>query len=220
MLNTITSSASALGKGKVGIDSITLALGQMKAKGIIQGQEAFRQLAEQGINAVKYLQPAIAKELGHAVSAMDVRKLIEKQMVGSERGVAIILEGMEKEFGKAGEAMAKLPTAQFTKLADDLKKVGGAIAQDFAPALLAGIKLVREWVQAFSELPAPIRDTAAALVVLIGLMSALGAAAKFGLLSWIAPALALLKQFVGVMQTVRLAMSLASEAGSIVGFFQ
>jgi tape measure domain-containing protein len=211
LLNAVTNATAALGKGKVGIESITLALGQMKAKGIIQGQEAFRQLAEQGINAIKYLQPAIAAELGHAVSAMDVRKMIEKQMIGAEAGVRIILEGMQKEFGKAGEAMSKLPTAQMVKLLDDLKQLGAAIAKDFAPVLLSVIGTMREWLQFFMEMPAPIRDTATALGVLAVALSAVGAAAKLGLLSWIGPAVAALQQLGPALMVAVNAMTILFE---------
>jgi len=207
LINTVANAAAALGRGKVAVDSITLALGQMRAKGIIQGQEAFRQLAEQSINSIKYLQGAIQKETGKAVSELDVRKMIEKQMIGSEKGVQVILDGMVKDFGAAGERMAKeLPTAQFEKMADDVKKVGAAIADDFAPSLIKAIGGLRELTAWFGRLPPFIQDVTVAIGLLVVALTVLGGAAKLGLLSWIPAAIGLAGNLATAFGTLRLAL--------------
>src|SRR3954447_26479786 len=56
-LNAVGDAAAALGTGAEGIDRITLALGQMRAAGVVQGDE-LRQLQEAGINPYRYLERA------------------------------------------------------------------------------------------------------------------------------------------------------------------
>lgn len=91
-LTTIGDWAGAMGKGKEGIDRVTLAFGQMRAKGRIQGDEML-QLTEAGINAYDYL----AKAMG--ISTAAVMDLQSQGLLPAEQSIQAILKGMQKDFG-------------------------------------------------------------------------------------------------------------------------
>ena len=84
-LEAVGDAAAGLGGGKATIDSITLALGQMGAKGKISTQE-LNQLTERGIPAMKLLADAAG------VSTGEMAKLVEKGLVPAASGVKVLLE--------------------------------------------------------------------------------------------------------------------------------
>lgn len=91
-LTAIGDWAGAMGKGKEGIDRVVLALGQMKAKGRVQGDEML-QLTEAGINAYDYLSKAMG------VSTAKVMELQSKGLLPAEQSIRAIIDGMNKDFG-------------------------------------------------------------------------------------------------------------------------
>lgn len=91
-LTSIGDWAGMMGKGQEGIDRVITALGQMKAKGRVQGDEML-QLTEAGINAYDYLSKAVG------VSTAQLMKLQEKGLLPANQSIQAILAGMEKDFG-------------------------------------------------------------------------------------------------------------------------
>jgi tape measure domain-containing protein len=89
MLTAIGDAASGLSLGSEGIDRLTLAIGQMSAKGKVSGGE-LRQLAEAGIPAVQYLADAYNK------TTAEILDMSEKGAIPAAQGVAILIEGMSK----------------------------------------------------------------------------------------------------------------------------
>src|SRR5262252_4685826 len=110
VIETISNASAALGGTKEKINSIILAVGQMYTKGIAQGQELFRQLAEQGVKVMPALREAIQKETGKILDDAEIRKLVEKGMISGKAAADAILESMQKEFGSIGAKMMDLPT--------------------------------------------------------------------------------------------------------------
>lgn len=164
----IANAAAALGGSKQAIDSITLALGQMKSKGIAQGQELFRQLAEQGILSGKYLRAEMEKELGRPVSETELRKYVEKRMVSAQGAIKAIFLGMEQQFGEAGAAVTEeLLTARITKMTDEFHRLAAVLSKDLLPILKPILEAIGGLIGAFKELPQPIRQ----VIIVVGLLT-------------------------------------------------
>ena len=94
MLIAVGDAASGLGVGAEGIDRITLALGQMKAKGKVSGEE-MRQLAEAGVPAWQYLAQATGK------TTAEMMALGQKGAIPAEQAIAVLTYGMENGIGTA-----------------------------------------------------------------------------------------------------------------------
>lgn len=96
-LTTIGDAAAGLGLGQEGLDRITLALGQIKAKGKVQGGEIL-QLTEAGIPAMKILQ----NELG--LTADEYEKLQSQGKIKADVAIPALIKGIrEGTSGLAGD---------------------------------------------------------------------------------------------------------------------
>jgi len=82
----------------VGMDRIVLAYGQVKAAGVLRGQE-LRQFSEAGINIVELLANKFTKLKGQVVTSADVFDMISKKMV-SFGMVSEIFDDMTSAGGK------------------------------------------------------------------------------------------------------------------------
>jgi tape measure domain-containing protein len=91
MMTAIGNASSGLGLGSEGIERVVTALGQMKAKGRIQGDEIL-QLTEAGIPAIEIL----AKKM--KVTQAEYLKLQEKGLVPAEQAINALIEGMNERF--------------------------------------------------------------------------------------------------------------------------
>jgi tape measure domain-containing protein len=120
MLTAIGNAASGLSLGSEGIDRLTLAIGQMQAKGKVSGGE-LRQLAEAGIPALQYLADALGK------TQAEILDMSEKGAIPASVGVGILIQGMEKgsknAMGFAGmmEAQSKTMAGLMSTLKDTIR---------------------------------------------------------------------------------------------------
>lgn len=120
LLVNIGNASSALGLGTEGIQRITLALGQMGAKGTVQAEE-MRQLAEAGIPAWK----ALADTMGVSIpQAMDA---VEKRTVSSATGITSVLTAMNAKFGGGMEAQSKTIAGSISNIIDSMELMAGAV---------------------------------------------------------------------------------------------
>ncbi len=168
-LTAVGDAAAALGSGKEGIDRITLALGQMQAKGKVSAEE-MRQLAEAGIPAWQLLADAISKTEGKVVSVGDTMKMAEKGMIDGVTAVQVLLQGMEGKFGGLMEKQMVTIQGQFSNLGDQTQKVLVEVGDALTPlghkALELGTTLVNGIsgaVHEFKSLPPAAQEAAAAL---------------------------------------------------------
>lgn len=96
-LTTLGDAASGLGVGQEGLDRITMAVGQMQAKGKVSSEELL-QLTESGIPALKIL----ANEYG--VTTAKMQEDVTKGVVKTEKAIPALLKGIrEGSSGAAGE---------------------------------------------------------------------------------------------------------------------
>ena len=113
-LRAVGDATAALGGGSEMIGRITVALGQMKAKAKISGEE-LRQLAESGVPALRYLAE------GMGVSTAALQKMLEKGLIPANKGIDLLLAGMTKDFGGMMAKQAETATGKISTLTDSVK---------------------------------------------------------------------------------------------------
>lgn len=129
---------SAMGGSAEQVDQVTTALGQMKAKGKIAGDELM-QLTEAGIPAVKIL----AAQYGKTVPEM--QKMIEKGQVLSDKGIPLLVAGLEKgtkttqKFGGMMAAQSATLAGKWSTLSDNVTQGLGNLFTKAMPAMNAGV---------------------------------------------------------------------------------
>lgn len=113
VLTAAGDAAAGLGKGEAGIERITLALGQMNAKGKVSAEE-MKQLTELGVNGWQYLADSQGK------SIQEVMKMAETGALGSGDAIKAILEGMDGQFGGLMEAQRNTLTGAMGAIEDSV----------------------------------------------------------------------------------------------------
>lgn len=140
ILKDVGDATAGLGLGSEGIARITLALGQMRAKGKITGEE-MRQLAEAGIPAWNY----IAKMLG--VTTQQAMKLSEKGLIPAEKGIEAILKGMRTDFAGLLEKQSRTLFGLLSTLKDFARlKIFGAFGEGLRRGLLPLLTKVTDYL--------------------------------------------------------------------------
>ncbi|WP_029688717.1 tape measure domain-containing protein [Thermoanaerobacter sp. A7A] len=129
MLKTIGDTASGLGAGSEGIDRITRALGQMRAKGRAQAEELL-QLQELGVPANQILQ----EELG--LTGEQIAN-IGKESIEASKVIDALLRGMEKRFGGMMDNQSRTAKGMISTLKDTLQN---SLLRQWGEGLWAGIK--------------------------------------------------------------------------------
>ena len=143
-LRAVGDAAAGLGGGKATIDGITLALGQMGAKGKISTQE-LNQLTERGVPALKYLADAAN------VSTGEMAKLVEKGLVPASSGVKVLLENMSEDFGGLMAKQAETATGKISTMKDAVASLGTEIGESLVPAAKTGADMIAIMAQKGAE---------------------------------------------------------------------
>lgn len=115
-LRAIGDAAAGIGKGTEGISRISLALGQIKAKGTVQAEE-MRQLAENGIPAWQMLADAMGTDVATAM------KLVEKRAVSAQVGIDALTKGMTQKYGGMMEKQAQTIEGGWQVAMDGVQRV-------------------------------------------------------------------------------------------------
>lgn len=115
MLTAVGDATAALGSGQAGIEQVTRALGQMKAKGKVSAEEML-QLTEAGIPAWEYLARAIGTDTAGAMEA------VSKGAVSADQGIAALTAGMRDDFGGLMEQQAKTIPGIMSNIADSIEQ--------------------------------------------------------------------------------------------------
>lgn len=166
MLRTIGDAVSAIGGGAPEIDRVTLALGQMQAKGKVSAQE-MNQLAEIGIPAWKLLADAIG------ISIPEAMKLAEQGAIQASVAIPAILEGMNQKFSGAMVSQSQTLLGQWSNFKDqitltlmDLGVVLLPILKDLLTAATPLLNVIKNMATYFGTLPQPVQTTILAMVAL------------------------------------------------------
>lgn len=144
ILRVVGDAVGALGLGSEGIDRVTLALGQMNAKGKVSAQE-INQLAEAGIPA----WDMIAKKMG--IGIPEAMKLAENGAISSGVGINAVMEGMQQKFGGGMEKQSSTLAGVWSTLRDSVGLVMTEIGQEIMSAfdLTGSISSFTEFVNTF-----------------------------------------------------------------------
>ncbi len=143
-LRAVGDAAAGLGSGKVGIDRISLALGQIKAKGKLAGEE-MRQLTEAGVPAWQMLADAI----GITVPAM--QEMVSKGMVPADKAVKILTDGMNKRFGGMMAKMEDSWEGVTSSIKDIWRMTIGSMTQNLFKGANQWLIKVRDFSQKFYD---------------------------------------------------------------------
>ena len=143
-LRAVGDAAAGLGGGKATIDGITLALGQMGAKGKITTQE-LNQLTERGIPAMRYLAEAAGKSTG------EMAKLVENGLVPANTGVKVLLESMQRDFGGLMAKQADTASGKLSTMKDAVAGLGTEIGKSLVPEVKRGADIIAVMAQKAAE---------------------------------------------------------------------
>lgn len=133
LLTTIGDAAAGLSLGQEGINRITLALGQMAAKGKASGEE-LRQLTEAGIPALRFIAEGIGK------TQAETSKLIEAGAISSNTAIHFILSGMEQRFGGLMEKQSHSLLGLLSNVQDFASQLSGTVMEPVFVRLKGGLE--------------------------------------------------------------------------------
>lgn len=128
--------ASGSGLSTEAMNQVALALGQIRAKGKLAGQEML-QLVNVGID----VRDALSKYLG--VTVQEVSEKIEKGAIDANTAIEAIVSTLEKDFGGAAKEQANTVSGLLSTLGE-IKKIG--LAELFRGILEALKPLVSQFV--------------------------------------------------------------------------
>jgi tape measure domain-containing protein len=129
-LKTITAiqdAVAATGASAENIDRVVIAMGQIAAKGRVQGDELL-QLTEAGIPAYRILK----EELG--LTSEQVRK-IGTAGIDSNKAIAALTRGMNKMFGGASIRQSRTLAGQWSTFKDNVRILTGYMMRPLSQAL-------------------------------------------------------------------------------------
>lgn len=165
-LRTIGDASSLLGGGAEAINRITLALGQIKAKGTVQAEE-MRQLAEAGIPAWQILATKLSVDIPTAM------KMVEARAVSADVAIRALTEGMNERFGGGMEKAARSWSGLLSTIADESRFIAGELTEGFFSALKGPLASLADGMGVFRKQLDLVPDSIKA----IGLAGALMVAA-------------------------------------------
>ena len=141
-LRAVGDAAAALGMSGEGIDRITLALGQILAKGRLAAEE-MRQLTEAGIPAWHML----AEAMGTTVP--ELQKMVSKGLIPGYKAVEMLTSGMTKRFGGMMASMENTWRGVTSSIKDIWRMTVSALTQNLFGGLNAMLIKVRDFMAAF-----------------------------------------------------------------------
>ena len=166
MLTDIGDAVSGLGLGSVGVNRVTLALGQMQAKAKVSGQEMM-QLTEAGIPAWRYL----AESMG--LTTAEVMKLSERGLIPADQAIQAILAGMREDFGGMMAKQAQTAAGQLSNLKDEVTFLAADLGEELLPVFKDMVDVAKDAVAAFSGLSP---ETQKSILVIGGIAAVSGPA--------------------------------------------
>lgn len=130
MMTSIGDAVAAVGGSAEVLDRVTLAFGQMKAKGFISGEE-MRQLAEAGVPAWQMLANVIGKTIPETM------KLAEDKALNANAAIAGMLAQMTQKYG----GMMEKQSGTITGILSNIKDKGGALMRALGDEIVEALDL-------------------------------------------------------------------------------
>lgn len=139
-LTSIGDAVAGLGGSPELLNRVTIALGQIKAKGKVQAEEML-QLTEAGIPAWEML----AEKIG--VSIPEAMEMVSKGMVSSEMAIGALTEGMNDRFGGLMEKQSKTWSGMLSTFKDYFAQISGRIMEPFFELATKGLAKILEMME-------------------------------------------------------------------------
>ena len=147
IIQAVGDAAMAVGMGQEGIDRITLALGQMNAKGKVSAEE-MRQLAETGLPAWDMLAQGIG------VTVPQAMEMAKKGAIDAKAGISAVLTGLDSRFnGMMNKVAGEIPQS-FSNMQDSVKSIMRTLGADLTETfdLKTKMKGAADWLSEFATL--------------------------------------------------------------------
>jgi tape measure domain-containing protein len=143
-LTAVGDAVAGLGGSQEMINRVTIAMGQMKAKGRVQGDELL-QLAEAGIPAYQILQ----QKLG--LTSQQVAN-IGNESINADKAIKALVEGMEERFPGMMAKQSNTARGMLSTIKDNLLAIGAALTENLYNKLEGVIGKVRDFTNAMNDL--------------------------------------------------------------------
>lgn len=124
ILTDLGDASAGLGLGAEGIQRLTVALGQMQAKGRVMTQE-MNQITETGVNAWALLANSMNQSVGKTM------KDVENGAVSADRAISVLRAGMRSQFGGMMEDQSRTFNGMLSTLSDMFKMASGQVLEPF-----------------------------------------------------------------------------------------
>jgi len=141
-LRAVGDASAALGSGSVGIDRITLALGQIRAKGKLSAEE-MRQLTEAGVPAWHILAEAMGK------TVPELQDMVSKGLIPGHKAVIMLTQGMTQRFGGMMQSMENTWQGVTSSIKDIWRMTVGTLTSTLFAGLNNMLIKVRDFLSAF-----------------------------------------------------------------------
>jgi len=140
VLRAVGDASAALGSGSVGIDRITLALGQIRAKGKLSAEE-MRQLTEAGVPAWHILAEAMGK------TVPELQDMVSKGLIPGYKAVEMLTAGMTKRFGGMMASMENTWQGVTSSIKDTWRMMVAELTQAWFQGVNAWLIKIRDFLQ-------------------------------------------------------------------------
>jgi len=141
-LMAVGDAAAALGSGNEGIDRITLALAQIRAKGKLSAEE-MRQLTEAGVPAWHILADAMGK------TVPELQDMVSKGLIPGYKAVEMLTAGMTQRFGGMMANMENTWQGVTSSIKDIWRMTIGAVTQNLFQGVASWLQGVRDFAVGF-----------------------------------------------------------------------
>ena len=143
-MEAVGNASAAVGLGTEGINRIILALGQMRAKGKLSGEE-MRQLTETGIPAWEILAEAMGK------TTAEIMDMQSKGLIPADRAIKMLVEGMNKRFPNMMAQMENTWEGVTSTIKDIWRMTIGAVTQNLFQGVVSWLQKVRDFAVGFYD---------------------------------------------------------------------
>ena len=141
-MKAVGNTAAGLGLGRDGMNRITLALGQMRTKAKVSGEE-MRQLTEAGVPVWEMLAEAMG------ISTKKAMELSQKGLIPADKAIKMLTDGMNKRFPDMMKNMENTWQGVTSTIKDVWRMTLGAISSGLFKNLTLWLQGVRDWATDF-----------------------------------------------------------------------
>jgi tape measure domain-containing protein len=131
-LRALGDAVAGLGAGREALDRMILAMGQIKAKGLLSGEEGM-QLMEAGIDVRRILKIPVG---------IDIARL----KISADRALPAIIAGIERQFGGMQARIAQTIPGLWSNIKDAANDLSATVTGGLSESLRRALRLTLDWL--------------------------------------------------------------------------